>query len=75
MSRNNLLTSKDVRAELRDMLKDAGSQASLARQLGITPTHMGDLLDGTREPGAKVLPALGLKKVILYAPITRGGSR
>lgn len=75
MSRNNLLTSKDVRAELRDMLKEAGSRAALARKLGITATHVGDLLNGNRDPGDKVLPLLGLKKVIFYTDSRRGGSR
>lgn len=73
--KNNLLTLKDVRAELRDMLNEVGSQAALARKLGVTATHVGDLLDGTREPGDKVLPALGLKKVTFYTHISRGGSR
>lgn len=73
--KNNLLTSRDVRAELRDMLKEAGSQRALARKLGVSATHVGDLLNGDREPGDKVLPLLGLKKVVFYVDIGRGGSR
>lgn len=71
----NLLTSKDVRAELRDRVKDAGSQAELARRLGITATYVGHLLEGKRDPGLKVLRGLGLKKVVFYTDIGRGGSR
>lgn len=71
----NLLTSKDVRAELRAMEKEAGGRSALARKLGITASYVGDLLDGKRDPGDKVLPLLGLKKVIFYQQTNRGGSR
>lgn len=71
----HLLTIKDVRASLRDMEKEAGGRSALARKLGITASHVGDLLNGNRDPGDKVLPLLGLKKVTFYVDTGRGGSR
>lgn len=51
---------------LKQRAKELGSQAECARQLGITNGHLSHLLKGNRQPGPKVLDALGLRAVIRY---------
>ena len=53
-------SKKDVAALL---LKARGERpnAALARDIGITRQHLGELLRGTRMPGEKVLSFLGLQ--------------
>lgn len=40
-----------------------GSQISRAKKLGISPAYLCDLLKGKRQPGPKLLEALGLEIV------------
>lgn len=47
-------------------IKSAESQEKAAAQLGISPTYLCDLKKGRREPGKKILSALGLHRVIEY---------
>jgi predicted transcriptional regulator len=42
------------------------SQVSVAADLGIKPSYLCDLLKGRREPGPKVLKALGLERIVTY---------
>ena len=42
------------------------NDASLARRIGISRSHMSRLLDGKAKPGKKVLDYLGLKAVVIY---------
>lgn len=43
-----------------------GTQAAAADALGVSPAYLSDLMQGKREPGPKVLHALGLEKVTTY---------
>lgn len=42
------------------------TQAAVARELGISPAYLCDILAGRREPGPSVLKALGLERKISY---------
>jgi transcriptional regulator with XRE-family HTH domain len=57
-----------TRGELVELLQRkvqrAGTQAALAKELGITAAYLGDVLHGKREPGPKLLNALGFRRVI-----------
>lgn len=53
-------------AYLNDRIRDAGTQAELARRLGISPAYLGDVVWERRLPGKKLLAALGLCKVVRY---------
>lgn len=59
--------------EVRTLLQnnaDAHGQAKLyAKHIGVSPQYLNDVLRGRREPGKKILKALGLEKVILYRAV------
>lgn len=44
------------------MAEEAGSQRNLAKKLGVSPMFICDIIKGRREPGEKILKALGLQK-------------
>ena len=46
---------------LREMASEMGSQKALAEKLGVTQSYLSDVLNGRREPGPKMLAALGLE--------------
>lgn len=43
-----------------------GSQKTVAFNLGISPQYLNDVLKYRREPGPKILKALGLVKKVTY---------
>jgi transcriptional regulator with XRE-family HTH domain len=57
-------------AELIDLLRvrvaAAGGQQQFADSIGVSQGYVNDILAGKREPGPKILLALGYKKVSLY---------
>ncbi len=44
----------------------AGNQRKLAHQWDVSPSYITDLLGGMRDPGPKILDALGYERVVLY---------
>ncbi len=46
--------------------KYAGSQAAFAQNKGMSAAYVNDVLRGRREPGQKILSAVGVKKVVSY---------
>ncbi len=42
------------------------TQKEVAEELGVSPAYLNDYLHFRREPGPKLLEALGLRKVITY---------
>ena len=56
----------DVIALLKKRCEDAGSQRAFAETNGISPQYITDVLRRKREPGAMILDALGLEKVVTY---------
>ncbi len=55
-----------VYARLRAAVKQAGDQQTYARQIGISPAYLSDVLNARREPGDSILSALGLRKQVRY---------
>lgn len=51
---------------LRQMCRKAGSQKSWAEANELSEVHVSDVLNGRRDPGDKVLNALGCEKVVSY---------
>ena len=45
----------------------AGGQKAWAKANGISAPYVGDVLHRRRDPGEKILSALGLHKVVQYA--------
>ncbi len=57
-----------VRAMLVDRLHTAGTQTELAKELGVSPVYISDVLNGRRQPGKTLLRALGYRRVWLVEP-------
>ena len=46
-----------------------GSQQAAAKRFGISGAYLSDVLNGRREPGKKLLNALGYRRVVVYEQI------
>ena len=57
---------KAVLARLERCVDQEGSQKKAADKLKVSAAYLADILNGRREPGAKMLDALNLKRVVLY---------
>lgn len=49
-----------------------GTRRALAKHLGVSDQYLSDVLTGKREPGSKLLGALGFRKIISYRAIQEG---
>ncbi len=58
----------DVCRLLREACKQAGGQVEWARRHGVSKSYVGAVLNAECEPGQKILDALGLVRVVSYAP-------
>ena len=65
------LSKADLVKMLLQRAKRAGSQQALAEALGVTPAYLSDVLGGRREPGPKILAALGLRRRVVYVRRSR----
>jgi len=59
------LNSEDVWYMVVQKLNDT-TQRELADELGVSASYLNDYLHFRREPGAKLLEALGLQRVVTY---------
>lgn len=53
-------------AEMSNRITEAGTQAAWCKANGVSPAYLCDVMNGRREPGDKILRALGWKRVITY---------
>ena len=60
------MTKEQVVALLESECAQAGSQAAWARKNHVSPAYLSDVLAGRREPGGKLLDALGLERFVSY---------
>jgi len=61
------MTRASLVLRLRRRVRQAGqTQQTVARDLGISAAYLSDVLSGRREPGQKLLTALGLVRVVQY---------
>ena len=60
------MTRDELIELLQRKVQRAGTQAALAKELGITAAYLGDVLNGKRKPGPTLLNALGFCLVITY---------
>lgn len=60
----------EVLALLRERVKQAGrrKQAALAREMGITPQHLTDVLKGRKHVGAQLADGMGLERKVVFVP-------
>jgi DNA-binding transcriptional regulator YdaS (Cro superfamily) len=61
-----MLTEEDVRARLRAAIEAAGGQRKFAEEHGFTTSYVHDVIHGRRALAARILQALGIKRIVLY---------
>lgn len=61
-----MLTEEELIDRLRTVVAQAGSQKDFAQQHGLSEQYLSDVLRGRREPGQKILEALGVERVVGY---------
>jgi transcriptional regulator with XRE-family HTH domain len=69
VSKRTKLTRFDVLAQLRIRINIAGSLRQYAKALDVSPAYLSDVMRGNRDPGPKVLAALGFRKCVTPAVI------
>ena len=52
--------------ELKEKIEKAGSQKAVANEMGISPSHLSDVLAGKRNLGEALLRQLGYEKVVVH---------
>ena len=63
----NVMNAEQLREWARSLIADAyGSQEVFARHSGISTAYVSDFLAGKRDPGDKMLEALGYERVVKY---------
>lgn len=68
-------SADDVRRQIRADMESLGwTQAECAAHFGISAAYLNDVLCCRREPGKKLLDALGLERVTYYRPLPVIGS-
>lgn len=60
------MTEADVLGLIKREVEKAGSVASWARHVGISPSYVHDVLCGRRQAGSKVLEAVQVERSISY---------
>lgn len=51
-----------------DITASIDGQAAWARSKGVSAAYVNDVLKGRRDPGPKILDALGFERVVTYRP-------
>lgn len=61
--------TKEFVLALAALTRIEGSQTKLAKNLGVSPQYLHDVLSFRREPGKKILGAMGFERVVLYRKV------
>lgn len=62
----SVLTKQELIERLKATIAALGSQDAFAQQHSISTAYVSDVLRGRRDPGKKILDALGLERVVGY---------
>lgn len=65
-----LFTEQDILDHLRAAIHAIGSQKLFAQHYHISQQYLSDVLRGRREPGQKILDALGYERIVFYRPLS-----
>lgn len=57
----------EVFAAIKRMVDAAGSQAAFARQAGVTPQYVSQVLNAQKPPSDDLLAAVGLRRIVVRA--------
>lgn len=63
------MTAEEFRTYLKEQVKHFGSQRAFAKHCGVHEAFLSDIIRGRRDPGPKLLWALGFRRVITYVRI------
>lgn len=63
------MTPDGLREMIRSLVTYEGGQRPLAKRLGVSEPYLSDVLHKRREPGGKMLKALGCRRVVIYEVI------
>jgi len=58
-------TQAEVIETIKELVR-GNSQKKIAKEWHVSPAYFSDVIRGRREPGKKILKAMGLKKVVRY---------
>ena len=61
------MKTQDPTTKLKALIKEHGSQAAVARLLGVSDPYLSDLVLGRRPFSERMLTKLGLKRVVVAA--------
>lgn len=60
------MNDDEFRKWLAETVQTFGTQGKAAKHFGISSAYLGEIIKGTREPGIKLLDAVGFKRVVCY---------
>jgi len=63
------MTKESLVKMLHKRADACGSWVLLAKSLSISPQYLQDIKDGRRDPGAKLLTAIGFIRVVSYEKV------
>lgn len=63
------ITLVDVFGLIRTACRAAGGQSAWAEANGMSAAYVSDVLNARREPGPRMLAAIGLRKITRYVPV------
>lgn len=61
-----IATEHDMRDAIADMIARHGTQAAVAREIGVSQAHLHDIMVGKRSVGGRVAEKLGWEKVRVF---------
>lgn len=64
----DIVSKAVVIAALAQSIAAGGSQLRWCKLNDVSPAYLSDVMNGRREPGPKILDALGLEPVTFYRP-------
>lgn len=64
-------TADDVRDMIRRRIGPDGSQAQLAREIGISRQYLNAVLQGEKEPSETIANFFGLDRMVVYPDLQR----
>jgi predicted transcriptional regulator len=60
------ITAEEARELIRGMVDQMGSQTLVAKDLGVSPTMISDILSGARNVSDKIAQKIGYSKVVVF---------
>jgi|WetSurMetagenome_2_1015567.scaffolds.fasta_scaffold02463_7 hypothetical protein len=67
------LTASELSAKLSAVVREAGGELALAKQLGVSSPLINHVRNGHNDVGRKLAEALGYEMLVVYVPLRRGG--